>query len=72
MKKLALQSLVLSGSVLGLASCIGQATLPVSAGMGPEPQLPAPRSTLIPTVKIAPAQGWANGVSPVPVEATRC
>jgi glucose/arabinose dehydrogenase len=57
--------------MLVLFACTGQATLPVSAGMGPEPQLPAPRTTLIPTVKIAPAQGWAAGASPVPVEGTR-
>jgi glucose/arabinose dehydrogenase len=32
--------------------------------MGPNPQLPAPRSTPIPTVLIAPAKGWAAGELP--------
>ncbi len=62
---------VLGVAFIGVSACTGQATLPVAAGMGPEPQLPAPRTTIIPTVKIAPAQGWAPGASPVPVEGTR-
>jgi glucose/arabinose dehydrogenase len=33
--------------------------------MGPDPALPAPEKSLIPTVKIAPAVGWADGGSPV-------
>ena len=47
-----------------LCSC-GQATLPVSAGIGPQPELPPPTHKLIPTVKIAPAKGWAPGASPL-------
>jgi len=41
------------------------AKLPVSAGTGPDPILPAPTSSLIPTVKIAPAKGWAEGRKPI-------
>ena len=41
-----------------------QAELPVSAGMGPNPTLPAPRSSLLPTVNIAPAKGWPQGAAP--------
>ena len=33
--------------------------------MGPEPQLPPPHQTLIPTVEIAPAKGWPEGTTPV-------
>ncbi|WP_085317112.1 PQQ-dependent sugar dehydrogenase [Derxia lacustris] len=50
--------------LLALAAPAGADTarLPVSAGMGPDPQLPAPVRSLIPTVNIAPARGWpANG-----------
>ena len=36
-----------------------------AAGFGPQPQLPAPRESLFPTVKIAPAKGWPAGVTPV-------
>jgi glucose/arabinose dehydrogenase len=49
---------------LTVASCGDRAKLPVSAGMGPAPQLPGPVKTLIPTVNIAEAIGW-RGASPV-------
>jgi glucose/arabinose dehydrogenase len=32
--------------------------------MGPDPELPAPTKTLLPTVNIAPAKGWPNGAMP--------
>jgi glucose/arabinose dehydrogenase len=40
--------------------------LPVEAQIGPQPELPSPRKTLIPTVNIAPAKGWPPGVKPAP------
>ena len=48
-----------------VAGCGESATLPVSAGTGPTPRLPPPNKTLIPTVHIAPAQGWRDGARPV-------
>jgi len=51
--------------IAALAGCGDVATLPVSAGMGPRPQLPPPRKDLIPTVHIAPAKGWTAGDKPV-------
>ncbi|MGQ9367979.1 PQQ-dependent sugar dehydrogenase [Azospirillum sp. ST 5-10] len=48
-----------------LSGCGDRATLPVSAGIGPAPDLPPPRETLIPTVNIAPAAGWPPGAAPV-------
>ncbi|MDF3883870.1 PQQ-dependent sugar dehydrogenase [Cupriavidus basilensis] len=59
---------ILSLSVLmvtGLAACGETATLPVSAGTGFTPQLPAPNKTMLPTVHIAPAKGWADGAKPL-------
>jgi len=47
-----------------LAACGEMATLPVSAGTGPQPTLPAPAPSLIPTVNIAKAKGWAHGATP--------
>jgi glucose/arabinose dehydrogenase len=47
------------------------ATLPVAAGTGPQPTLPAPRPTLIPTVNIAPAVGWPAGARPQTAPGTR-
>ena len=54
-----------------LAACAESARLPLSAGIGKEPTLPAPRHTLLPTVNIAPAQGWADGAKPVAAAGTR-
>jgi len=47
-----------------LAACGETARLTVDAGTGPKPELPAPNKTLIPTVHIAPAKGWAEGAKP--------
>ena len=58
-------------AVAALAGCGEMATLPVAAGTGPQPTLPAPRTTLIPTVNIAPAQGWAPGATPQAAAGTR-
>lgn len=41
------------------------ATLPISAGTGPQPSLPTPQRTLIPTVNIAPVRGWADAAKPL-------
>ena len=57
-------SLMLGIAALGLSACGEQARLPVSAGVGPNPELPPPKTSLIPTVHIAPAKGWPDGVAP--------
>ena len=51
-------------ALLALAGCGERATLPVAAGTGPNPQLPPPNPTLLPTVSIAPAEGWPEGGAP--------
>jgi glucose/arabinose dehydrogenase len=56
--------LLLSLLTLNLLACGERATLPLEAGMGPRPTLPAPNPTLIPTVNIAPAKGWPDGAKP--------
>ncbi|MEO6030491.1 MAG: sorbosone dehydrogenase family protein, partial [Burkholderiaceae bacterium] len=56
---------IIGTAALALAGCSEVATLPVSAGTGAAPTLPAPRSTLIPTVNIAPAKGWPAGATPL-------
>ena len=55
---------VVAASAVLLAACGDIATLPVTAGIGPTPTLPPPVSTLIPTVHVAEAIGWANGATP--------
>ena len=62
---------VLLIGMLALAACGEIATLPISAGTGLQPVLPAPQMTLIPTVNIAPAKGWPFGVTPVAAPGTR-
>ncbi|NMM15412.1 MAG: sorbosone dehydrogenase family protein [Rhodoferax sp.] len=56
---------------LALAACSEMAKLPVSAGTGPQPVLPPPQTTLIPTVNIAPAKGWSPGATPQAAAGTR-
>ncbi len=53
-------------AVGALCACGEVATLPVAAGTGPSPMLPQPVPTLVPTVHIAPAQGWSGGRMPTP------
>lgn len=49
-----------------LAACGETAKLPVTAGQGPSPQLPAPVKTLIPTINTAKPIGWAADAAPTP------
>jgi len=56
--------LLLSIFVLVLSACAEVAILPVSAGTGAEPVLPAPHPTFLPTLNIAPAVGWPQGIGP--------
>jgi len=41
------------------------ARLPFEAGVGPQPTLPPPNPTLLPTLHIAPAKGWPAAATPV-------
>jgi hypothetical protein len=61
-----------AAAVLGiaLAACGEMAKLPFSAGVGPNPTLPPPNETLIPTVDVAPAKGWPAGAKPVAAAGT--
>jgi glucose/arabinose dehydrogenase len=54
-----------------LVACGDMATVPISAGTGPQPTLPPPKQSLIPTVHIAPATGWINGAQPAPAPGLR-
>lgn len=60
--------LALGAAVLAIGSCAGNADLPVSAGTGPEPELPSPKSRLLPLVNIAPVERWKAGETPVAAE----
>jgi glucose/arabinose dehydrogenase len=60
MRCLALLPLVL------LAACGDTAKLPVTAGQGGNPELPAPAGSALPTMKIAKNVGWTAGAKPTP------
>ncbi len=47
-----------------LAGCVETSRIPPTADMGPTPTLVAPARSLIPTVNIATAVGWAQGAQP--------
>ncbi|PVM91746.1 sorbosone dehydrogenase [Caulobacter radicis] len=51
-------------AALSVAACGERAKLDVAAGTGANPQLPAPKKTLLPTINIAPAKGWPAGGAP--------
>src|SRR4051794_11273330 len=52
-------NLLIVGSIsLLLSACGDAAKLPDQAGVGPNPTIPPPNPTLIPTVNIAAAKGW--------------
>src|SRR5688500_15885140 len=53
-----------SGAAAFFAACCRSAQLTVEEGMGPAPALPKPSTSLLPTIKVAEAVGWKNGVMP--------
>jgi glucose/arabinose dehydrogenase len=56
-------------TLLGLlAFCAVARSAEYLPGFGPNPQLPEPQHSLVPTVKIAPAKGWLEAVSPAAAE----
>jgi glucose/arabinose dehydrogenase len=59
------KQLVLASALLALSLSAGaQTSYPV--GWGPNPALPAPERSLIPTLNVAPAEPWPKGAHPVP------
>lgn len=65
------KAVALPAVALLLSACGDTARLDVAEGFGPNPRLPQPVKSLIPTVKIADAAGWAQGGAPIPVQGLR-
>jgi glucose/arabinose dehydrogenase len=63
-------SALAGASVLALMGCGDVSRMPEAAGFGPNPTLPEPHKSLIPTLNIAPAQGWAEGAKPTSASGT--
>jgi len=51
-------------AALVLIGCASAAKMPVSAGTGPNPTLPAQEHALIPLVHVVHAEGWPAGATP--------
>ncbi len=62
---------LIGAALLALAGCGEVAKLTIADGTGPNATLPPPHKTLIPTVNIATAKGWANGATPHAAPSTR-
>lgn len=59
----------LVGLIAGpLAACGDRSSVPENQSYGANPTLPAPNSSLIPTVHIAKAKGWPEGAQPKAAE----
>ena len=59
-------TLVASLSLVALVGCGNEATQTVEAGMGANPVLPEPQSSMLPTVNVATAKPWTAGEKPTP------
>jgi len=55
-------------AALSMAGCAEPARLPVSAGIGPDPVLPPPSTSLIPLINVVTAKGWPVNGRPVVAE----
>src|SRR5262245_47195042 len=62
--------LVLAVVLVGASACAAREELPASAGFGPNPTLPDPDSSLVPTINVASATGWPSGATPVAATGT--
>jgi glucose/arabinose dehydrogenase len=58
----------LIAAIVTVSGCGTTATLPLSSGIGPHPQLPPPKTSLIPTVNVVTAKGWPADGAPIPVD----
>jgi glucose/arabinose dehydrogenase len=61
----------LMGLALLLGGCGESAKLGVADGFGPDPKLPPPVKTALPTVNIAEATGWPAGAAPAAAQGLR-
>lgn len=66
MARLPILSLLVALSAGWATSCAETAQLPETAGFGPNPTLPPPVKSVVPTMKIAPAKGWPANGKPTP------
>jgi len=51
-------------ALIALFACGTPTDVPVTVGVGPDPTLPPPSSSLLPVVQVADAKGWPDGAKP--------
>ena len=64
MRRMMVRTMGVAALALPLMACNEKATVAVEQGYGPSPTLPAPATSLIPTVNIAKAASWPDGATP--------
>ena len=62
---------VAAAAVSVSVGCGATARHPISAGIGPDPVLPPPETSLIPTVHVVSAKGWPSNTTPKAAPGTR-
>ena len=55
---------------MNLVGCGATARLPISAGIGQNPQIPPPDRSFFPTINVVSAKGWPIGAHPTSIEGT--
>jgi glucose/arabinose dehydrogenase len=55
-------------TLIATAGCVGDAAVPGGTATGSSPALPDPAPSLIPTVRVAPAVGWPEAITPTPAD----
>src|SRR5688572_7263545 len=63
-------ALALVSSTVALGACSNASTFSEVNGVGPAPQLPEPDTSLIPTINVVEAVGWAEREQPAPAAGT--
>ena len=53
-----------AAAALALGGCAERPSLPPASGYGPNPSLPPPEPTTVPTIEVAKATGWPEGARP--------
>src|SRR5687767_6481945 len=57
--------------LLTVSACAKPARLPLAAGIGPNPTLPPPTTSLIPMINVAKAVGWTGVETPTSATGTQ-
>lgn len=68
MRRMMVRTMGMAALALPLMACNEKATVSVEQGYGPSPTLPAPKTSLIPTINIAKATSWPEGATPKAAE----